>query len=133
MDTVRKTVMFEDTDLVIGAIEIISPTTQNVTDYIQGKTVVTPTGHKITQVMYNGNKLTLSWNGMLHEDFMKLKNLIDACGYCEMYYTSVAPNGDLAQYKVVIDGTTKLDYKIRYNVLLKKIRYNVTLKLITVP
>ena len=112
-------------------MSIPAPSLENVTEFIQGKTVTTPTGNKITQVMFRGVQISSQWDGLDVDDFSKLKTFIEDHGYEGFNYGPV--DGGIYNIKVVVDGLTGFTHSVRYNRLAGKRRYTVSLKMIQIP
>ena len=112
-------------------LSIPAPSLENVTEFIQGKTITTPTGNKITQVMFRGLQFSCQWDGLDTTDFSKLKTFLDEHGY-EGFTYAPADSG-VHNIKVVVDGTTGFTHSVRYNRMAGKRRYTVSLKMVQIP
>ena len=129
MDTIRKVVTFETLD-ASESIEILNPSEPyTVTTYVQGKSIVTPTGNKITQVLYDGFKISLTWPGLSVDEYEALSLFMKDNAY--KGFTFISP--DEVTYKCVVDGLTSLTSSLKYVREVGKIKQSVTLKLITIP
>jgi len=129
MDAINKTVVFSSLDSThtIGVTNPAEP--YNIARFVQGKTIITPTGNKITQSLYEGFKISLTWQGLSIAEYAELKDFIERHGHEGFIFESP----DNVTYKCVVDGLITFTSSIKYVRLSGKLKYPFTLKLITIP
>jgi hypothetical protein len=129
MDAIAKTVTFKTLD-DSETIELINPSNPyTVIEYNQGSTKITPTGNKITQVLYTGYRISLTWEGLDRTIYETLKDFIERFGYEGFIFHSP----DEIDYKCVVDGLNSFTSTLKYFRQAGKLRYSVALKLVTIP
>jgi len=127
--TINTQVSFTNLDLTTTVTLMNPANPRTKQSFALGKTIVTPTGQRITQVLYEGYKFKLKWDGLDNASYEDITDFLSQYGYEGFIFEDI--DGD--QYTCVVDGLSDPTETIAHARLANVTRHSLTLNLVTIP